>query len=1010
MIVSLHSDEAKLHDLIEEEELIVAVNEFVVNVSRSIKSDIRNDVIDVWTKVIMYVESIFSALREYQHPVTGRVRLQHDLPQIIVLVLLWLVALRYLSSSFYQKAKRRNEKERTKKNNKTNNSEDDTMENESNKLNSSISSFTNTDPTTNDEETVADEDLFEQLWETSIQNSAYNKLVLPPVCRYIRPAVPTTPNLLLMHHRRTPSTTAITAKGPVLAQHRSVTSNHPSSLTLLPQETSLEERSPNRAVHRPTGQRIEDDAAPHNTIVADDNPILRLHHYIREIYILFSFIISFNYTAAGTTLFRWMHQLYQLHFQQNRNDLPQQQQSNPDQIDRLMTDATAFSETIPSDCDNIHFESDTQCVDHVSNVATPTRPCQNSKDIENDEKKDDKVNTELNRQLYTIPQSPLHDHQQEQLEAVSTVAVESSSTLESIDASTLQRANTPVEIQVVDPSVINASILSESLPLQTQLPLTIQTPERGQMQRFSSDKYQYFDTVTSNESLRQMSIDIPIPDKYGYILGEEFLVDPLRCTPLLVFVNSRSGPQQGNLLVTQLRRLLNPIQIWDLSVNGDPRIILESFLVFTRLRILVCGGDGTVAWIINTMEKMKVSSHRQYPPIAILPLGTGNDLSRILGWGGGYNNESLIVILEQISESYVSLLDRWEVTIHEVKNGNHPKHHSTVTKGFLNYLGVGADAQAALQVHNLREIRPQWFFSRLVNKAMYGIFGAEDILKATTVNVRKDIQLFADGVRVHLPHDSQGIILLNIDSYAGGVPLWSHGVAPSNSSDNVVNVHPINRVRSFSEVEHYRHHPIDKKYASQDLLSSMSRDDNIDDVHARNEANSTDEGRYSHVTACDIPCSCQDGYLEIVSIRGAFHLGQIKVGLSNAQRLCQCREATIIIRNKVAVQVDGEPWRQNTCTIKIRRKNEQAVMLHRSADDGGVETEMSKLLEWAEARKMIDSHVHSLLMKEFSRRIESKSRQRRAAAVARQQHDNHNFMHFTSTIKKAISSGAMCTT
>jgi diacylglycerol kinase (ATP) len=449
--------------------------------------------------------------------------------------------------------------------------------------------------------------------------------------------------------------------------------------------------------------------------------------------------------------------------------------------------------------------------------------------------------------------------------------------------------------------------------------------------------------------------------------------------------------------------------VWDLSVNGDPCVILESFLVFTRLRILVCGGDGTVAWIINTMEKLNVSSHRQYPPIAILPLGTGNDLSRILGWGGGYNNESLIVILEQISESYVSLLDQWEVTIHEAKNGGHPKHaNSITTKGFLNYLGVGADAQAALQVHNLREIRPQWFFSRLVNKAMYGIFGAEDILKATTINVRKDIQLFADGVKVPLPHDSQGIILMNIDSYAGGVPLWSHGLAPPSSSDSVINMNAINRARSFNEVEQFRHHPMDKRYASQDLLSSMSHDNMAGEGNVRKLPTSTEEERYAEVTACDIPCSCQDGYLEIVSIRGAFHLGQIKVGLSNAQRLCQCREATIVIRNKVAVQVDGEPWRQNTCTIKIRRKKEQAVMLHRSADDGGVETEMSKLLEWAEARKMIDSHVHALLMKEFSRRIESKTRQRRA--VARQQHDNTNFMHFTSTIKKAISSGGMCAT
>jgi len=53
----------------------------------------------------------------------------------------------------------------------------------------------------------------------------------------------------------------------------------------------------------------------------------------------------------------------------------------------------------------------------------------------------------------------------------------------------------------------------------------------------------------------------------------------------------------------------------------------------------------------------------------------------------------------------------------------------------------------------------------------YGIFGAEDILRASSVNTRKEIKLIADGVEVPLPADSQGIILLNIDSYAGGVPV-----------------------------------------------------------------------------------------------------------------------------------------------------------------------------------------------------------------------------------------------
>ena len=134
---------------------------------------------------------------------------------------------------------------------------------------------------------------------------------------------------------------------------------------------------------------------------------------------------------------------------------------------------------------------------------------------------------------------------------------------------------------------------------------------------------------------------------------------------------------------------MNPIQVWDLA-DGGPEKILESFSTFTRLRILVCGGDGTVSWIISALEKMKLE---RWPPIAILPLGTGNDLARIHGWGGGYTNESLITILEQISEAYISLLDRWELTV-ENKKGKVKE-----SKAFTNYVGVGVDAQAALQVH-----------------------------------------------------------------------------------------------------------------------------------------------------------------------------------------------------------------------------------------------------------------------------------------------------------------------
>jgi len=204
----------------------------------------------------------------------------------------------------------------------------------------------------------------------------------------------------------------------------------------------------------------------------------------------------------------------------------------------------------------------------------------------------------------------------------------------------------------------------------------------------------FFDAQTSSDGIHDLSQKFPVvPDKHGYIFGN---IGDRRWngTPLLVFVNSRAGPQQGHVLLHQCKCLLNPIQVWDLGKDGDPEVILESFSVLKTLRILVCGGDGTVSWILSAIGRVYQNfKFERWPPVAILPLGTGNDLARVHGWGGGYSNESLLGILNQVQDAYVTLLDRWDLTVTDQKGKIREQ------KCFTNYVGVGVDAQVSFQMH-----------------------------------------------------------------------------------------------------------------------------------------------------------------------------------------------------------------------------------------------------------------------------------------------------------------------
>ena len=145
---------------------------------------------------------------------------------------------------------------------------------------------------------------------------------------------------------------------------------------------------------------------------------------------------------------------------------------------------------------------------------------------------------------------------------------------------------------------------------------------------------------------------------------------------------------------------------------------------------VICGGDGTVMWVVSEMAKYSINPMKV--SLSIIPLGTGNDFSRNLGWGSQQkvltqnSFEELKRLIREWTQAKEECLDIWQVEIgvnehgrfEKVENGKDQVFGNKILlKHFVNYFSIGVDGEIGYEFDKRRTS------TRIGNLAVYGAMG-----------------------------------------------------------------------------------------------------------------------------------------------------------------------------------------------------------------------------------------------------------------------------------------------
>ncbi|XP_050119456.1 diacylglycerol kinase 4 [Malus sylvestris] len=397
-------------------------------------------------------------------------------------------------------------------------------------------------------------------------------------------------------------------------------------------------------------------------------------------------------------------------------------------------------------------------------------------------------------------------------------------------------------------------------------------------------------------------------------------------SPMVVFINPRSGGRYGPMLKERLQLLMGEEQVFDLS-DVKPHEFVQYGLgclelladlgdvcakeCRQKIRVMVAGGDGTVGWVLGCLYELNRQGLEPVPPVGVIPLGTGNDLSRSFGWGGSFPfawKSAIKKTLFRATAGPICRLDSWHIVLsmpagtemdppHSLKlteecaldetgleKGDLPEKTTCHEGVFYNYFSIGMDAQVAYGFHHLRNEKPYLAQGPISNKLVYsgysctqgwfftpctsdpGLRGLKNILRMHVKKVN-----CSEWEQIPVPSSVRAIVALNLHNYGSGRNPWGN-LKPEYLEK-----------RGFVE------------------------------AHA------------------------DDGLLEVFGLKQGWHASFVMVELISAKHIAQAAAIRLEVRGgewrNAYMQMDGEPWKQPmheeySTLVEITRVPFQSLMIH----------------------------------------------------------------------------------